>query len=384
MFWHKDDVQNVTCGKLQKFYSIKDINISICYENATYGDLNGKTILLDEIIYHKQIESLLASIKGLGFSKYCPVPKNIKIVFSDKDDNPGEEQEDAASQDLLEAMVPRWSLEDVYLPTKTRTQLHSSMLLVQYKEKLFNDWHIGNNTGGRALILNFFGPSGTGKSMTGEAVAKNLGKKFYRVNYAELESKFVGETPKNIKRVFERAAREDAVIIFDEADSFLGKRLSNVTQSSDYGVNITRSVMLIELEKFDGIVIFTTNLIENYDPAFRRRILANIEFGLPDISGREMIFSKCLGQSVPLSPEATPKVLAEHFAEITGADIKDIVLYAALSALEANDVVPMLTMADFEAAYELIKQRTSKTSNLQITTERITKEQYEREIGKEV
>ena len=96
------------------------------------------------------------------------------------------------------------------------------------------------------------------------AVAKELGKKVYRINYADLESKYVGDTPKNIRSVFATAAKDKAVLIFDEADSFLGKRLSSVTQSADYGVNIARSVMLMELEKYDGVVVFTTNLLENY------------------------------------------------------------------------------------------------------------------------
>ena len=117
-------------------------------------------------------------------------------------------------------------------------------------------------TGSRAIILNFYGKAGTGKSMAAEAVAKALGKKIYHINYSELESKYVGETPKNIRKAFECATRDDAMLIFDEADSFLGKRLTSVTQSADYGVNITRSVLLMELEKFAGVVVFTTNLKE--------------------------------------------------------------------------------------------------------------------------
>ena len=141
----------------------------------------------------------------------------------------------------------------------------------KHRDKIFNEWGLEETIkSDRAIILNFYGPAGTGKSLTAEAIAGTLGKKLYSVNYSELESKYVGETPKNIKQVFKRAKDEDAVLVMDEADSFLSKRLSNITQSADYGVNITRSVMLLELEKFDGIVIFTTNLLENYDEAFKR------------------------------------------------------------------------------------------------------------------
>ena len=144
--------------------------------------------------------------------------------------------------------------------------------------------------GSRAIILNFYGKPGTGKSMTAEAVAKELGKKVYRINYADLESKYVGDTPKNIRSVFATAAKDKAVLIFDEADSFLGKRLSSVTQSADYGVNIARSVMLMELEKYDGVVVFTTNLLEHYDEAFKRRILLSDYFDLPDEAARTQIW----------------------------------------------------------------------------------------------
>lgn len=173
--------------------------------------------------------------------------------------------------------------------------------------------------------------------MAAEAVAKYLGKKLYSINYSELESKYVGQTPKNIKKAFERAKKEDAVLVFDEADSFLGKRLTNISQSADYGVNITRSVMLLELEKFEGVVIFTTNLMENYDEAFKRRILASIQFKLPDEEGRKAIFASNLPATLPVSEDVTPEKLADKFKNVSGADIKDIIFVAAINAIEKRN-----------------------------------------------
>ena len=130
---------------------------------------------------------------------------------------------------------------------KVREQIKTAIAAVRYKKKMSEEWGMSEYfTENRAVILNFYGKSGTGKSMTAEAIAKELGKKVYHINYSELESKYVGETPKNIRKAFANAARDDAVLIFDEADSFLGKRLTSVTQSADYGVNITRSVLLME------------------------------------------------------------------------------------------------------------------------------------------
>ena len=193
--------------------------------------------------------------------------------------------------------------------------------------------------------------------MLAEAVAHELGKKVYVVNYAELESKYVGETPKNISKAFQKAKEDDAVLVFDEADSFLGKRLTNVNQSADYGVNITRSVMLIEIEKFDGVVIFTTNLVSNYDDAFRRRILASLEFTYPDESGREMIWTTHIPKQLPIEEDITAPLLAKRYEQITGADIKDILLYAAVLALQNQ--LEQITWEHFNQAYQFIKQRYS-------------------------
>ena len=250
----------------------------------------------------------------------------------------------------------RYELDEVALAEETREQIEITLAAIKNKEKLMNEWGLGRYYDkSRAIILNFYGSAGTGKSMTAEAIASYLGKKLLLVNYSELESKYVGETPKNIKKVFENAEKEDAVLVFDEADSFLSKRLTNITQSADYGVNITRSVMLMELERFTGVVIFTTNLIENYDVAFKRRILANIEFTLPDEKARTKIWQLHLGDKLPIALDISCEKLARKFENLSGADIKDIVFYAALYALKMEK--EMIESMDFEKAYNYIVKR---------------------------
>ena len=250
----------------------------------------------------------------------------------------------------------------------------------KYQEKLFQDWGLKDTIkSNRAIILNFYGSPGTGKSMTGEAIAKYLNKKVCSVDYSQLESKYVGETPKNIKKVFEIAKSNDAVIIFDEADSFLGKRLTNITQSADYGVNITRSVMLLELEKFDGVVIFTTNLITNYDDAFKRRILSSIEFKLPDENGRKLIWKSHIPSKLPMKDDINLDLLAKYYENVSGADIKDIVLFASVNALQRGS--EEVSKLDFDFAYDSIMSRYSTGEyEVEVKSEVISEDEYNKEM----
>ena len=284
---------------------------------------------------------------------------------------------------MFTPITPQVRFDDVYLEQGTREDIDNTLAILKYRKKLFDEWKLGNGADGtRAIVLNFWGPSGTGKTMTAEAIGSYINQKVLQVNYAQLESKYVGETPKNISKIFKIATEQNAILVFDEADSFLGKRLTSITQSADYGVNITRSVMLMELERFKGVVIFTTNLIKNYDDAFKRRILASIEFKTPDETGRTILWTKYLRKNIPVSPTITPSNLAKKYVGITGADIKDIVLVAAINALRESGENAILNDEHFDRAAKLIKARyTKENSFTTVKTERITQEQYEKEVG---
>lgn len=153
-------------------------------------------------------------------TKYNEVPKKI-VIYNDEEDIQTSEKyknQDSDnsnnSDNLFNAFEPKWSLNDIYLNEGSKNNILTALAMIKYREKLFNEWNIkGNKNDGRALCLNFWGNPGTGKSMTAEGVANYLNKKILIVNYPELESKYVGETPKNIKKVFEKAKKEDAVIV---------------------------------------------------------------------------------------------------------------------------------------------------------------------------
>ena len=381
-----------TLEKRRWDYADEEIKISLSADKVACIETDGKTEVCDEFVWQSRIDKIFDAVKKSvtsDKSKYCPPPKAVEIYFK----NSAEPEEKFIDDKKIyqvenESIVirePRWSFEDMYIDDKIFDEVQRTLLIAKHREKLFGEWKLGNGeTSGRAIVFNFYGPSGTGKSMTAEAIAKNLGKKIYSVNYSELESKYVGETPKNIVAAFRKAQAEDAVLVFDEADSFLGKRLTNVTQSADYGVNITRSVMLLELEKFDGIVIFTTNLVTNYDEAFKRRILTSIKFDLPDESARQKIWQIYLNRGLPLSEEITAEKLATDFENISGADIKDMLLHAAVSAIYRDENNPVLSEEDFNSAYKMILSRRTNSNfgtEVKITNETISAEQYKSETG---
>lgn len=380
---HKErtDVKNIKEKEIVKIVSIGQKDVRFRLQNAYVGQVGDNTELLDETLVDNMLELMAKAVKT-NYSKYNPVPNEIIIrntMSEKKEDKPADNKE---NQNMIESYEPRFALEQVALNEKVKEQIQTAIAAVRYKTKMTEEWGMSEYfSGNRAVILNFYGKAGTGKSMTAEAVAKALNKKVYHINYSELESKYVGETPKNIRRAFECATRDDAVLIFDEADSFLGKRLSSVTQSADYGVNITRSVLLMELEKFSGVVVFTTNLISNYDEAFKRRILLSVYFDMPDEKARLQIWKLHLSDKMPLADDVTAESLAGRYDKVSGADIKDMVFYAALYTLEKEK--ECMDFSVFDYAYVTIQGRYENKGEPEVqvvSTETITEEQYQKEI----
>lgn len=378
----KGKVRNIREGRLIKSVSIGNTDTLVTIDNAFYGMVGDKEEVLDEIMIDKMIDEIAKAVAS-NRTKYNPIPKEIIIRSKEANVNGGipEEQTAVENRDMqnniIECYDPRFTLDQVILNPDVKDQINVAISATKHRTFLSENWGLSEHYGSvRAIILNFYGKPGTGKSMAAEAVATALGKKVYHINYSDLESKYVGETPKNIKKAFERATKDDAILIFDEADSFLGKRLTSVTQSADYGVNITRSVLLMELEKFTGVVIFTTNLIKNYDEAFKRRILLSVYFDMPDKDARMEIWKLHLGDKLPIDNNVSIEMLAEKYDGVSGADIKDMVFYAALHALEKES--DCVDAEAFESAYKVIIDRYQDKSN-EWETRVIKKEQISEE-----
>ena len=236
----------------------------------------------------------------------------------------------SSSRELMEAVEPRRTFDDVVLPASTLRALNHALALVRKHDLIFEQWGLAErHSSGLGLAFHFAGPPGTGKTICAEALAYALDKKLLVVRYSELESRWVGQTAKHVAAVFRSAAREDAVLFFDEADAIASRRFSSITAAYEREANGVVNVLLHELESFPGVVIFATNLAANIDPAFERRIRTHILFEMPEVEERERIWAVQIhARKTPLAPDVDFRALAAAYPR-TGGDIKNAVLKAA-------------------------------------------------------
>ncbi len=257
------------------------------------------------------------------------------------------------SYQLFETIIPKKSFEDVILNDNVKRRI--SMMLTQIKNHnlIFNKWGLGKkHYRGKSISLNFVGVPGTGKTLVAEAIAKKLGKKLLVVQYSNLIDSYVGETGKNIKSVFDYAKKHKAILLFDEADSIISTR-TNVDSSTDSLVNMDKNILLKELENFEGIVIFATNLASNIDKAFERRISSHILFEIPNEEQREKIFKILIDKKTPIAKDVKFSSLAKKF-KFSGGDIQKAVLNAA--RLAAKDKSREIKMEHFIESCGLVKE----------------------------
>ena len=236
----------------------------------------------------------------------------------------------APTRTLVEAVEPRRTFDDVVLPATTLRALNHALALVRKHDLIFHQWGLAErHSTGLGLAFHFAGPPGTGKTICAEALAYALSKRLLVVRYAELESRWVGQTAKHVANVFRAAEREDAVLFFDEADAIAGRRFTSVSAAYEREANAIVNVLLHELETFPGVVIFATNLAANIDPAFERRIRTHILFEMPNQTERERIWRVQLhARKTPLAEDVDFAALAEAYPR-SGGDIKNAVLKAA-------------------------------------------------------
>ncbi|MBQ9927311.1 MAG: ATP-binding protein [Lachnospiraceae bacterium] len=299
-----------------------------------------------------------------------PLQSNEKI--SEKINTSANDKE--TSFTLFQAEKPQYSFEDIILNRDTYDAIQDVLVLYEKRELLFDKWGLGNTQKKQNRAgINLYGYPGTGKSMVAHAIANQLGRNILAVDYSQIESKYVGETSKNLVSMFDYAKESNSIIFFDEADALLSRRVTNMSNSTDVSVNQTRSVLLVLINDFDDLILFASNFISNYDPAFIRRILAHVKFDLPDEENRLKLWRMHIPQQMPTDVDI--KTLAEKYNGVSGADISNAVFNASLRAARLSE--DKVCHIYFEEAIERIIQSKADNDNLgTLTSKRVVSEEY--------
>ncbi|MDQ2805619.1 MAG: AAA family ATPase [Chloroflexota bacterium] len=241
---------------------------------------------------------------------------------------------------LARKIIPRYTWNDLVLPSDRLAQLHEMCSGVRFAPIVFEQWGFDRKlSSGKGVNVLFAGAPGTGKTMAAEVLATDLGLDLYKIDLSALVSKYIGETEKNLEKIFREGHTSNAILFFDEADSIFGKR-SEVKDSHDRYANMEISYLLQRMEEYDGIVILATNLRKNMDEAFVRRMRGAIEFPLPEETDRLEIWRRTFPVEAPLDPNADLAFLARAF-KFSGGNIKNIVLEAAFLAAQSGTTITM-------------------------------------------
>jgi len=231
----------------------------------------------------------------------------------------------------LQLTRPEARLEDIVLPDDLRMQIERFIAAARVRSTVLTDWGFGKMLlGGNALTALFSGPPGTGKSITAEAVATALERPLLRCALSSVISQWVGQTAKNLEALFRTAREHRAVLVFDEADALFARRVA-VRTSNDRLLNSETGALLDQIERHDGVVILTTNLPGEIDPAFGRRLTTCARFTEADARLRAVLWRKLLPKDAPVAPDVDLKALARSF-DLTGAGIRNALVAAALEA----------------------------------------------------
>lgn len=231
---------------------------------------------------------------------------------------------------LMERIHTAFRWED--LKVKPETVRAMQLSCAHLKHRFEAQEYLGNRYPyGTGVSVLMYGPPGTGKTMAAQVIANELQMDLFRVDLSQISSKYIGETEKNLEKVFREAEQSNVILFFDEADSLFGKR-TEVKDSNDKYANQETSYILQRIESYDGMVILATNLARNFDPAFMRRITVSIQFDLPDAETRLQMWRDMLQNTELAGNEGTLRSLAEQF-ELSGSSIKSIVRNAVFMAL---------------------------------------------------
>lgn len=220
--------------------------------------------------------------------------------------------------------------DDLVLPAHSKELLHAACDQVRLRHKVFDGWGFGRKMPyGKSVSMIFTGAPGTGKTMAAQIVAKDLGMDIYRISLANVVSKYIGETEKNLNEIFDNAKQSHVILFFDEADALFSRR-TEVKDSNDKYSNMEAAFLLQKIEEFSGVVILATNLVQNFDEAFKRRMRFIIDFPFPDADRRRELWKRAFPQKAPLGNIDFDFLVSQY--ELSGSNIRNIALHSAFLA----------------------------------------------------
>lgn len=246
--------------------------------------------------------------------------------------------------------------EDLVLPETTVKQLEEIQLWMTHGHTLLHDWELSKKVrpGHRAL---FYGPPGTGKSMTACLLAKSCGKPVYKIDLSLIVSKYIGETTKNLAKVFDQAEKRDWILFFDEADALFGKR-TKIENAHDRYANQEVAYLLQRIEYYEGVVLLASNLKDNLDQAFARRFESVIHFPMPNAAQRLRLWKQGFSPVSTLENNiALDKIAAAH--ELSGGAIMNVVRHSSLMALKKNTTA--IALSDIQEGIKKEFRKEGKT-----------------------
>ena len=270
---------------------------------------------------------------------------------------------------LARKVTPKYCWEDIILPEDQMEQLHEICDEAQHRETVFGDWGFGRKLSlGRGLNVLFSGPPGTGKTMAAEVIANELRLDLYKIDLSQVVSKYIGETEKNLDRVFTAAERSNAILFFDEADALFGKR-SEVKDSHDRYANIEIGYLLQKMEEYEGIAILATNVKQHIDEAFVRRIQVIVEFPFPNEMERARVWKVIFPHEAPIHGDVDFPSLART-VRLASGNIRSIAKASAFYAAADGGVISMahLVKASRREYQKLGREWTEQEADVPVTS----------------
>lgn len=326
--------------KRQQLWSAACKKYHVSADEQQIGELAGQFLLTP-----KQIEQ---AVRSLGLvDQQQPVSRQLMY-------HAAREQSTHELDRLAQKVTTQYRWDDVVLPPYTERRVLELAAAIRNRHRVYGDWNMGWHTGNvHGIVGMFSGASGTGKTVTASVIANEIGLELYRVDLASVVSKYIGETEKNLDKIFNAARRANVVLFLDEADSLMGKR-SEVKDAHDRYANLEVSYLLQKMEQHEGVVILATNFAKNMDPAFSRRMHYVIEFARPNETQREKLWRGMFPPETPLADDINFNFLADQF-EFPGGDIRTIALDAAFLAAQNGQKINMEHLVN-ATARQLIKQ----------------------------